>query len=203
VIEVATGQPFDEFLKTRLFGPMGMASTSFQPPSSAARRVAVLYSDQGGQRQTAYRFDPELRITNPAPNGGLFSTARDMAVFVQMFLNEGRYNGAQVLSGEKVRLMLADQTPNLPLARGLGWALGAPGTDRPVLDSVFTHSGSSGTFLWGDSRRGLVGIFFSQTSGPRVTEAHREFYGRIVAAVDASGAVAAWYEYRVHEGAMK
>ncbi|HYM09606.1 MAG TPA: serine hydrolase domain-containing protein, partial [Bryobacterales bacterium] len=120
-VEVVSGQPFDAFQKTRLFGPLGMADTSFQPPASAAGRVAVLYADRDGKREAYYRFDPAFRITNPAPNGGLFSTARDMAAFVQMYLNRGEYNGVQVLGSGEVRLMLSDQTPQLPQMRGLGW----------------------------------------------------------------------------------
>ncbi|MBI3698124.1 MAG: serine hydrolase, partial [Acidobacteria bacterium] len=183
VVEVASGQPFDVFLKTRLFDRLGMKDSSFQPPAAVAQRVAALYAGL----QLSYRYDPSFQITNPAPNGGLFSTARDMAAFVQMFLNGGRYNGAQILSPASVRAMLTDQTPSLPEVRGLGWAL-QPWLPRPASNGVFTHSGSSGTFEWGDMKRGVVGIFFPQTAGPRVTAAHREFHGRINAAIDTPAA---------------
>ena len=176
VVEVVSGRPFDEFLKARLFDPMGMTSATFRPPAEAARRPAVLYDNRTGRRQLSYRFDPAFRIVNPAPNGGLFATARDMAAFVQMFLNEGRYNGVQILAAATVRRMLTNHTPQLPQARGLGWGLQG--------DAVFTHSGSSGTYYWGDRKRGVVGILFSQTAGPRVSAAHREFFERVTAAVD-------------------
>ncbi len=184
VVEVASGQPYDQFLKTRLFGLLGMKDSSFQPPAADARRVAALYRAGATARELEYRYDPSLRITNPAPNGGLFSTGRDIAAFVQMFLNQGRYNGAQALAAETVRMMLADQTPSLPEVRGLGWSLQPPAAKRPLADAIFTHSGSSGTFVWGDVRRDVVGVFLPQTAGRRVTEAHRELYERIRAAID-------------------
>jgi len=185
VVEVVSGQPFDQFLRKRVFEKIGMPSATFQPPAEAARKVATLYDDQSGRRQLSYRFDPAFRIVNPSPNGGLFATARDMAAFVQMFLNEGMYDGAQVLSPWAAKQMLADQTPQLPQGRGLGWGL-----RRPASEAVFTHSGSSGTYYWGDARRGVVGILFSQTAGPRVSAAHREFYERITAAVDSPAGTA-------------
>jgi len=186
VVEAASGQAFDQFVKTRLFDRLGMRESTFQPPASAARRVAALYVDRDGPSELAYRYDPEFRITNPAPNGGLFSTAREMAAFAQMFLNEGSYNGQQILSAGAVRQMLADQTLHLPQVRGLGWSL-YPWGLRPVTETVFTHAGSSGTFLWGDARRGVAALLFSQTAGRRVTAAQREFFLRVAAAVDGPG----------------
>ena len=183
VVEVVSGRPFDQFLQARLFDPLGMTTTTFRPPASAARRVATLYADAAGRRDITYRFDPEFRITNPAPNGGLFSTAREMASFVQLFLNGGSYNSAPILSPATVKQMLANHTPQLPESRGLGWALQDGG-------AVFSHAGSSGTYLWGDPRRGVVGVLFSQTAGPRVNEAHREFRARVTAAVDPPKATA-------------
>jgi len=184
VVEVVSGMEFDQFLKARLFDPMGMTSATFRPAPGEARRIATLYTDASGARQVSYRFDPAFRITNPAPNGGLFATGRDMAAFVQMFLNGGRYNGAQILSPAAVEEMLRDQTPQLPEIRGVGWSLQPPGGRRPPIDIMFNHTGSSGTFYWGDSRRQLAAVFFSQTAGPRVSAAQREFYERVTAAAD-------------------
>ncbi len=184
VVEAISGQPYDQFLKARIFDPLGMSQTSFQPPAAEARRAAALYDDRGGARRLGYRYDPSFRITNPAPNGGLFSTARDMAVFVQMFLNGGSYNGARILTPAAVREMLADQTPRLREMRGLGWALYGAGQARPAANAVFTHSGSSGTYVFGDPVRGDLGVFFPQTAGPRVEAAHREFFERLTAAAD-------------------
>jgi CubicO group peptidase (beta-lactamase class C family) len=190
VVEVVSGQPFDQFVKTRLLDPLGMTAATFQPPAAVAGRVAVLYDDRSGSRAVGYRYDPAFRITNPAPNGGLFATTRDMAAFVQMFLNGGRYNGEQILSAAGVKQMLADQTAHLPQVRGLGWALHGEGMPRPVAETIFSHSGSSGTYLWGDPRRAAVGALFSQTAGPRIAEIHREFLARVTAAIDPPKATA-------------
>jgi CubicO group peptidase (beta-lactamase class C family) len=200
IVEVVSGQPFDQFLKARLFDPLGMSHSTFQP--AATEPVAVLYTDRQGPRQLSFRYDPDFRITNPAPNGGLFSTARDMATFAEMFLNGGRHRGAQILTPATVQQMLADQTPQVPQVRGLGWGLHGEGLPRPVKDAIFAHSGSSGTYLWGDPRRGMVGVFFPQTAGPRVEAAHREFLARVTAAVDPPKATAnpQWPRHAVASG---
>jgi CubicO group peptidase (beta-lactamase class C family) len=84
------------------------------------------------------------------PDGGLFSYPREIAKFVQLFLNDD----GRVLSHDTVRSMLTRQAPGW----GLGWALDE--------DGLFHHEGSSGTSAWADPKTGVGGILFCQVQNP-------------------------------------
>lgn len=91
--------------------------------------------------KTPLQFEP-----GTLPDGGLFSSPREIQKFLQVFLT----NDAQVLSHESVKAMLTQQAPGW----GLGWSLDA--------DGLFHHSGSSGTSAWADPKTGVIGVLFFQ-----------------------------------------
>jgi CubicO group peptidase (beta-lactamase class C family) len=86
----------------------------------------------------------------------MVTTAWDYAVFMQMLLNGGTYQGVRVLRPETVRRMLTAHTPPGARAYGYGWGINTGG--------IFTHSGSTGTYAWGDPARGIVVVALAQTS---------------------------------------
>src|SRR6185436_9635836 len=85
-------------------------------------------------------------VTMTLPDGGLFSSPREIAKFLQVFLNDD----GKVLSHDSVKAMRTQQAPGW----GLGWQLEA--------DGLFSHSGSSGTSAWADPKTGVVGVLFFQ-----------------------------------------
>jgi CubicO group peptidase (beta-lactamase class C family) len=123
-----------------------MNDTYFIIPPKEASRVAVVYRDTAQGRVTFFRFDPDWKVTMTLPDGGLFSSPRQVMKFAQLFLDD---NGT-VLSRESVRAMRTRQTPGW----GLGWELKEDGS--------FSHSGSSGTAAWADPKTGVIGILFFQ-----------------------------------------
>jgi CubicO group peptidase (beta-lactamase class C family) len=145
IIEKVSGRPFATHVKEALLDPLGMTDTYFAPPKSVAPRVSPLYADSEGLRKAIFRFKPELKIVNTAPDGGLFSYPAQIAKFAQMFLD----NDGRVLSKDAAAQMLKEQKPG----RGLGWALEG---------GLFLHEGSSGTLAWGDPKTGVVGVLFLQ-----------------------------------------
>ena len=100
-----------------------------------------------------------------AGNAGLFSTARDLAKFGQMYLNEGVYNGQPILSSAAVRLATQDLTASLPgdEHRGLGWQLVTPGGPLGDLAPLgcFGHTGFTGTVIWIDPKHELVAVLLT------------------------------------------
>jgi hypothetical protein len=91
LIEVVSGKPYPAFVQEKIFDPLGMRDTTYHPRPSEAGRMAALFQEQRGVRRLIYRVKPEFEVRNPAPDGGIFSTVRDMAKFDQMFLdNDGR-----------------------------------------------------------------------------------------------------------------
>ena len=113
VVEVASGLPLDEFLRTRIFEPLGMTDTHFYLPPEKRDRLTIVYSagedglarapDPGGMvGQGAYVDGPRMSFSGGA---GLLSTAPDYARFLQMLLNGGKLGDARILSPKSVELM--------------------------------------------------------------------------------------------------
>ncbi|MFW6290476.1 MAG: serine hydrolase domain-containing protein [Mariniphaga sp.] len=177
-IEIVSGMPFDEFLKTRIFDPLGMDDTRFYlPEDKAARLVAVQHKKDGQwEKYPAALFDTDYPVKGAkkffSGGAGLSSTAKDYAVFLQMYLNGGEYNGTRLLSRTTVRSIMGNHTGNLwggdEKHHGLAFAVVTPeGQDKGGL-------GSAGTFDWGgyfntqyfaDPQEGLIGIIMKQTQG--------------------------------------
>jgi CubicO group peptidase (beta-lactamase class C family) len=145
VIEVVSGQRYADYVQEKILGPLGMIDTFYAPPPGDANRVAVIYARRDGKRETIFRFNPAVKIANPAPDGGLFSYPAQLVPFLQMFLDQD----GRVLSRRAVVEMLTPQ----PHGWGLGWSLS---------EGLFLHEGSSGTLAWADPRTGVIGILFLQ-----------------------------------------
>ncbi|HTD85486.1 MAG TPA: serine hydrolase domain-containing protein [Candidatus Binatia bacterium] len=145
VIEVVSGKPYAVFVKEKILEPLRMTDTLYAPRGSDAKRVAKIYARRDDQRETIFQFNPAVKISNTAPDGGLFSYPAQFVPFLQMFLD----NDGRVLSREAVKDMLTPQ----PHGWGLGWSL---------QDGLFMHEGSSGTLAWADLKTGVIGIIFLQ-----------------------------------------
>ena len=170
VIEVASGRPFEAFVTERVFEPLEMKSSHYNVPKRLADRVApgFFFRRKDGKLEGTDPHDPAFKIVNTMPNAGVFSTAHDLAVFYQMFLNGGTYAGRRVLSPATVRMMNADQTAGLPERWGLAWMLGSGRRDAgmPVCSpQTFGHVGLCRSLAWADPREDLIGIILIE--GPQ------------------------------------
>jgi CubicO group peptidase (beta-lactamase class C family) len=184
VVEVASGQPFDVFLRERIFAPLKMVDTDFVVPESKWARLATAYSPDGAGGIRPMR-DPESfgnAVFSPiayyksktyfSGGAGLVSTASDYAQFAQMLLNGGSLNGVQLLSPKSIELMTLNHTADLPagglLPAGTGFGLGF----RVVTDVAATAAlgsagrygwlGIYGTEFWIDPKERLVAIVLVQ-----------------------------------------
>ena len=162
LVEVLSGQAFDDFLDERLFGPLEMNDTDFHVPAEKAERFAQIYTyGEDGALTPAemfgaandYMVDPVFK----SGGGGLVSSTMDYLKFTQMMLNGGELNGVRILSPLTVDLMRRNQLP-----RGMPDNIfGAPGTVfgldfAVVTDPVEAEAFSAGEYYWG----GAAGTWF-------------------------------------------
>lgn len=178
IVEVASGLSFDEFLRERIFEPLGMRDTGFVVPAGRAARVVTLYgrTSSGLERREV----PEWVDTTTlfSGGGGLWSTAGDYVKFAQMLVNRGELQGVRLLGSKTVELMASNHVGDL-FANG-GRTGGRPGkgfglTVDVVLDRVtaqdhrstgsFGWSGAFGTTFWVDWEEDMTAILMVQTPG--------------------------------------
>jgi CubicO group peptidase (beta-lactamase class C family) len=159
VIEVVSGQTFDQFLQSRLFAPLRMVDTGFSvPEDKLARLVAV----PGAQPPSLSDGDVTKPQTFFSGGGGIVSTAPDFLRFCQMLLNGGELDGVRILKPETVRLMMTNSLPSdihiagheAGPAYGTGWGLGFAIRTNPDFSLI---PGAVGSFNW----QGSWGTFFS------------------------------------------
>jgi uncharacterized protein YbbC (DUF1343 family)/CubicO group peptidase (beta-lactamase class C family) len=152
LVQKVSGMPLDQYAQQNVFGPLGMASTRFNPPPTWVPRIAPTQRDEHtGQVLRGTVHDPTARqMGGVAGDAGLFSNADDVAKFAQAILS----GGAPILNSLIVEKMTTPQQPaNMPNVRGLGWDIDSPySSNRGELLPVgsFGHTGFTGTSLWID-----------------------------------------------------
>ena len=175
LVEVCSGESYEEFLAERLFQPLGMKDTYFFLPPEKQGRLAALYSLDATGRLVRASRPPEPTVKIPAPEGGALTTAGDMARFYQMLMNKGSLNGKRILSAAAVEAMTSNQTGDLKdveFSPGLGMGLSF-GVVKDVVGSfryqsigTFSKGGAFRTYGWGDPAKDLFGIIlFQRTNG--------------------------------------
>ena len=171
IVEIVSGQTLDQFLKQRIFDPLGMKDTSFNVSEAQRSRIVTMYQKTANGLQKSPN-QPAAPTNYYSGSGGLSSTADDYVRFAQMLVNGGQLNGKRLLSPRSVELMgspyAADTLPGR--ARGEAWGLSV----RVITDAVarntslsngsFGWQGAFGTHFWVDPKEKLVGLLMVQTS---------------------------------------
>jgi CubicO group peptidase (beta-lactamase class C family) len=173
IVERVSGMPLRSFLHETFFRPLGMTDTALGLRSGmeAALAEVRLPEEQVG---TDWGWNSDYWRGFGAPWGGMFATVRDMVAFGQMFLQGGRYGGAQVLGAVTVAAMTTNQIagmPQIPEAtrRTQGWGLGWRLNQGPdahhwgdlLGPRAFGHAGATGTVVWYDPDRALACALFT------------------------------------------
>jgi CubicO group peptidase (beta-lactamase class C family) len=154
VIEVVSGQSLADFLRERIFLPLGMRDTHFYLPPEKRARLATVYGLRSGnltraadgagmEAQGQYVDGPRVSYSGGA---GLLSTARDYSRFLQMLLNGGELNGYRLLAPTTVALMTQNHVGDLYTPAGMGFGLGF--SVRLDMGEAGAH-GSPGEYGWG------------------------------------------------------
>ncbi len=197
-IEIISGVPFDEFLRKRLFDPLGMDDSWFYLPSSKADRLVSVQKKEDDKwvkyPVTFYDTDYPLKGSKTFFSGGagLSSTAKDYAIFLQMYLNGGELNGVRILSRTTIKSIMGNQTADL-FSGGVnsyyGLAFGVvtkAGQDQAGVGSVgtFEWGGYFNTQYFADPEEQTIGILMKQTQGPVQDETGWKFRMLVGQAID-------------------
>lgn len=166
IVRVVSGKPLDVYAKEHIFSPLNMEDTSFRPSANLIPRIAPTETRRNtlkylGGGLSAASLDQMLRgeVHDPtawrmggvAGHAGLFSSARDLAIFAQVLLDRGAYSGGRFLSPASIQAMTRPQSPkNSDQVRGYGWDLesiySSPRGD--LFAEGYGHTGFTGTSLW-------------------------------------------------------
>lgn len=178
IAEVVSGKPYAEFMRERLFVPLGMRDTTFWPSGEQLARLAKSYKKKegGGLEETGIRHlkgDMSDRTRTAFPMGGLFSTAHDVSRFYRMLLNGGELDGRRVLKAETVARMTSTQSGVLKTGfvdgMSYGYACGVvrepQGVTGVLSAGTFGHGGAHGTQSWADPNKGVAYILMIQRAG--------------------------------------
>jgi len=188
IVEVASGQPLNRFLKQRIFDPLDMPETSHYPTDAQMPRLVTAYQkrDQGlVKTQNSLSMSSKVYF---AGGGGLISTVDDYAHFAQMLANGGELNGKRLLSPRTIKLMSSVHIPYTLPGRTLGEGFGLSvrvmqdaivGNHR-ISDGSFGWSGAYGTHFWVDPKEALIAVMMIQTP---IREMRPEFENAVMQAI--------------------
>jgi CubicO group peptidase (beta-lactamase class C family) len=178
IVEIASGQSADQFLRARIFDPLGMTDTYFWAPESARSRVAIVYQRTGDGLTRSQNQVGATSQTYFSGGGGLMSTATDYLQFGQMLLNGGELNGVRLLSPSTIDLMSSTHVAEFGFGRispGLGFGLSVQVVNDPVAANQrvgagsFGWDGAYGTHFWVDPTEEIVGVVMIQTPNFQVS----------------------------------
>ena len=161
VVEAASGETLDTFLQGHVFGPLGMTDTGFRPADSLVYRIAPteVSPPRGYPLRGEVHDENAFALGGVAGHAGLFGTAADLAVFAQMMLNGGIYDGNRIIADSTVKLF----TTRAAGSRALGWEVGEGqhGAGNYLGEDSYGHTGYTGTSLWIDPERDLFVILLT------------------------------------------
>ena len=190
VVEVASGMKFDQFLKQRIFTPLGMKATGFYPVDERWPSVVTAYHRGGGaltKTQSPNRLQSKTYFSGA---GGLVSTAEEYAQFALMLCAGGQWNGKRLLGPKTVELMSSIFVPDTLPGRGPGRGYGLSvevvsdpvAAGRRVSKGSFGWDGAYGTHFWVDPEEKLVGVMMIQTDNPD-RQVDRDFENAVMQAI--------------------
>jgi CubicO group peptidase (beta-lactamase class C family) len=193
LVEIWSGMTLEDFLRQRIFEPLGMEDTYFNVPAEKASRLVNFFQeDSSGIKKQDRVFGGFLDMNFPlqehdyfSGGGGLSSTVYDYAVFLQMLLNDGEYGGVRILAPNSVRLMVMNQIgdlyvgPSSPTANkfGYGFSLVTEEGSRntPSRPGTYAWGGAFSTSYWVDPEEELVVLLYRQMWGSHVSDTDKAF----------------------------
>jgi CubicO group peptidase (beta-lactamase class C family) len=190
IVEIISGQTFDQFLRQRIFEPLGMKDTFFHPAEDRLSRVATTYHRAGDALQ---KVDSQVRLANTtyfSGAGGLMTDTEDYLQFGQMLLEGGQLGGKRLLSPKTVELMASIFAPDTLPGRGPGRGFGlsvqvvsdAIAAGYRVSSGSYGWDGAFGTHFWVDPKEKAVGILMVQTDNPN-RQLDRDFENAVMQAI--------------------
>jgi len=171
LIEILSGKPLDQYFKERIFEPLGMNDTWFYLPEDKKGRLVKVNTENAEHQVASMAQD---YVNYPLSNGkyfaggaGLSSTTKDYAIFLQMLLNKGEYNGKRLLARRTVELITSNQIGDLFVGKnkfGLGFEITTKEGQAQlgITEGSFAWGGYFATTYWADPKERLVCLLFMQ-----------------------------------------
>lgn len=204
LIEIWSGMKLEDFFMSRIFKPLGMKDTYFNLPAEKGSRLVNFFQQDstGAIKKQDKVFGGFLDMQYPlqktdyfSGGGGLSSTVYDYAVFLQMLLNGGTYNGVRILSHNTVRLMTMNQIGDLFVNLGgvksenkfgFGFSIITDNGSRlsPSQTGTYSWGGVFSTSYWVDPKEDMLVLIYRQMWGPHVSETDKEFKPLVYQAID-------------------
>lgn len=188
LVEIWSGTTLENFFQHRIFNPLAMNDTYFNLPQEKAERLVNLFmQDSTGQIKKLsgkpLGISPDFPLhkkTYFSGGSGLSSTAYDYAVFLQMLLNGGQYNGKRLLSRNTVRMMTMNQIGDIDFGAnkfGLGFSIVTEKSsgESPSQAGTFSWGGAFATSYWADPKERMIVIFYRQMLAPSHGELSDKF----------------------------
>jgi CubicO group peptidase (beta-lactamase class C family) len=190
IVEIISGQTFDQFLRQRIFDPLGMKESFFHPSEDLWPRVPNTYHRADDTLTKASNQNRLVSTTYFSGAGGLMSTTEDYARFGEMLLEGGQLNGKRLLSPKTVEMMRSVFAPDtLPgRAPGRGFGLSVQVVSDPIAagyrvsQGSFGWDGAFGTHFWIDPKEKLVGVLMIQTDNPN-RQLDRDFESAVMQSI--------------------
>jgi CubicO group peptidase (beta-lactamase class C family) len=190
IVEIVSGQKYDQFLRQRIFDPLGMKDITFHPAAEQMGRVTTMYHRENNGLT---KVDTSARVNNTSyfsGAGGLMSDAEDYLQFGEMLANGGQLNGKRLLGPKTVELMSAvfapDTLPGRPKGRSFGLSVqvisDAVAANTRISNGSYGWDGAFGTHFWVDPKEKIVGILMIQTDNPN-RELNGDFENAVMQAI--------------------
>lgn len=187
IVEIASGQSLQDFVQSAIFDPLSMKDTSFFYKPNYSGRMARLHESERSEMKVIGGDPKRPGAIYANPAGGLYSTAQDMANFLECIVNGGALHGKRLVSPRACKTMTTLQTGELlsdgtdAQGYGLGFSVvrSARGTANLKPIGAFGHTGAYGTEFWADPSQKFVVVFMSQSFSDRV---HKTFNTMVNAA---------------------
>jgi len=203
LVQVWSGMLLEEFFTKRIFQPLGMKDTYFNMPATKASRLVNFFvqDSTGAIKKQDKVFGGALDMNYPlnktdyfSGGGGLVSTLYDYAVFLQMLLNGGQYNGVRLLSHNTVRMMTMNQIGDLFVNLGVktenkfgfGFSIITENGSRlsPSQAGTYAWGGAFSTSYWVDPTEEMIVLIYRQMWGPHVADTDKAFRPLVYQAIN-------------------
>lgn len=181
IVERVSDRTLDIYSTERIFAPLGMSETGFNPDSTLKQRAAPTQQRDGKWMRGEVHDPRAYLLGGVAGHAGLFSTAEDLARYAQMLLNDGMFEKSRLMKAETCQLMQSSQQVSSGV-RTLGWDRRTGySSNRGDLFSAeaFGHGGFTGTALWIDPQQEMFVIFLSNRVHPDGKGSVNSLAGRI------------------------
>jgi methyl acetate hydrolase len=184
IVEAISGQDLETYFRERIFKPLGMVDTAYNPPEDRQRRMTVVHQRLSDGRFQVDKVQPAMSVARPIGGGGLASTAADYIRFLQMLLNDGSLNGARIVSAETVAVMGRNHVGGVGVRAvktamperssdftfvddgrdkwGIGFMITTEGKPGRRSAGSLSWGGINNTYFWLDPARGIAGVILMQ-----------------------------------------